>query len=723
MIEIEHLLLVCAWLITYLALQLCTWLILRVWVSPPLAFPASFAVSLLWSCLISWYLAYLGFSPVYTLGIFLILAGVVLGTRQKERIGILSDLIKEGSWYYALFFIAFFAMLVLRMYSPDIFYIGWEKPMNHAFIASMMRAPIIPPLDPWLAGGTLEVYYYLGHWCFATLGIIAHIPSWMVFQLALPTVASVSAVQLYGIGKLLLKKFSLLPVILLFIVNPSFIYNYMSGVEPFHLLSRSVSAVPGTSTEYPLFTFFGGDAHTHALAVFNQLFFILMVVYLFTQWQKLVNSERAMCAILAGISLGTMFGMNSWNAFSYGPFFILAAVVIWYQTHREEGEELSGIFRCFSNTCIHLSNDILYLLKKRKDISRSNGAILYLWILLPLIAFLSYAPFFIMMRPYSVQGIGIVYTKTTVPEFFLVFGWFLFLLACTLYSDIKKQPMIFVIAVPFLLVGYPLIGLILVLLAYLIARHEGASDFLFASGLLLALLCELVYLLDMTNSRAMTISRFYYAAWFLLGIGALCSASIRVEQFMGRVCHTEWGAIIEKCITTLVVGGILVLILSVPILHNSLGSTAYGEIQGLDAFSWLERSNPDDYAAAMYLRSLPGEYILATAPGDLGLYNTRMAFVTGIPTILGLLSHEIHWRGDNPPGWGRERMADISIIYEQPKRAAEIMEKYDADFLILGVAERNTYQIPDDPDAYFLDLVPIFRAGETTIYQRIQEQN
>ena len=725
MIELEHLLFSCTWLILYLILQLCTWVILRAWLSSVLALPASFAVSLLWSTLISWYLAWFGFSPTCTLGIFLVLAGIVFGTIQKARIGMLSDL-DDGKWYYALFLIVFCTMLLVRMFGPDISIWTWDKFMNHGFIASMMRTPVVPPLDPWFAGGTLEVYYYLGHWCFATLGSITQIPSWIVFQFVAPTVASVSAVQLYGIGKLLLKKFSLLPVILLFIVNPGFIYHYVNEVVPYYLLFASVRVIPETFTEYPLYTFLFGDAHAHAMGIFNQTFFLLMTVYLFTQWMKLASSERVMCAIVTGISLGTMVGMTVWSAFAYTPLFLLVALTIWYNTHNgEEKEEMYGIGTWFSKAFTHLHTDISNLLKRGTEISHSSAAILYLWILVPLIAFLSYAPFFIMMNPVGAQGIGIVHTKTMLPEFFLALGWFLFLLVCTLYSDIKKQPKLLLIAIPFIIVGYPLIGFVLVLLAYLIARHEGVSDLLLICGLFLTLVCELVYIIDSTSwsawYRLNTLWKLYCAAWFLLGVGALCSVNIRVERFMDRVCLERKGAIIEKYSSWLVTGGIVVLILSVPILSHELKTVSSPQIQGLDGYAWMARTYPDDYAAIMYLTHLPGEHVLVTAAGDIDLYHTRIASGTGIPTILGGPSHEWSWREDNPPGWQQERITDISIIYEQPERALEIMEKYNADLLVLGTPERMRYQIPDDISAYLADLVPIFTSGAMTIYQRIQE--
>ncbi len=44
--------------------------------------------------------------------------------------------------------------------------------MDHAFMASIIRTPVVPPLDPWFLGATLDVYYYLGYWIFGTLALI-----------------------------------------------------------------------------------------------------------------------------------------------------------------------------------------------------------------------------------------------------------------------------------------------------------------------------------------------------------------------------------------------------------------------------------------------------------------------------------------------------------------------------------------------------------------------
>ena len=408
--------------------------------------------------------------------------------------------------------------------------------------------------------------------------------------------------------------------------------------------------------------------------------------------------------------------------------FSLAAIFIWYQMsdeeNRENKEERSKAGTWFSRWCTYLYTDISGIYKSRKKISSSSAVILYLWILVPVVAFLSYAPFFLMMRTYGALGIGFVHTRTTLTEFLLVFGWFLFLIICTLYSDIKKRPYLLLIAVPFIVTGYVVIGFILVLLAYIIARHEGIADFLIGCGLFLVLLCELVYMVDAIGAelyRMNTVFKLYLPAWLLLGIGSLCIVSIHAEQFINQISHDKRrdniNALIKKC----TIGVTLVIILATPFVGTLNG---FGDIT-LNGHAWLQRSHPDDYAAIEYLRSYydgwsPGTYTIIEAGGGDYLYHARISSATGIPTVLGWAFHEQNWRADNPPGWYGERMADLATIYEQPDQSAKIMAKYNANLLILGVPEREMYQIPDEPDAYFPYLVPIFTEGETTIYERVQ---
>ena len=346
--------------------------------------------------------------------------------------------------------------------------------------------------------------------------------------------------------------------------------------------------------------------------------------------------------------------------------------------------------------------------------SNSSAAILYLWVLVPIVTLLSYAPFFLMMHTEGIGGIGFVYTKTTLQEYLLVFGWFLLILICTLLPDIKKRPYLLLVSVPFIVVGYLTVGLIVTLLCYLIARHESVFDFLIGCGLFVTLLCEIVYMVDGMGPelyRMNTIFKLYLPVWFLIGVGSICSACIYAERFMDQISSAKS----EKLAKGIVGVVTLACILGAPlIVYGTLGGSD-DHRPTLDGYAWMEREQPDDYAVVRILRESAGEHVLVEAEGGDYLYYGRISSGTGIPAIIGWPFHEMMWRGNYPPGWYGERMRDLSLMYEQPDMTAEIMANYKADLLILGEPERERYQIPEDP---YPGLIPIFTFGTTIIYQR-----
>ncbi|MBN2389287.1 MAG: hypothetical protein JXR84_01105, partial [Anaerolineae bacterium] len=62
----------------------------------------------------------------------------------------------------ALFFGALLLWTVVRASQPQLETAGGEKWMEIAFLNAVLRAPQVPPHDPWLSGYTIS-YYYLGY--------------------------------------------------------------------------------------------------------------------------------------------------------------------------------------------------------------------------------------------------------------------------------------------------------------------------------------------------------------------------------------------------------------------------------------------------------------------------------------------------------------------------------------------------------------------------------
>ena len=208
-------------------------------------------------------------------------------------------------------------MLDVRFVNPTISYA--EKFMDHAFLASIIRNPVVPPLDPWFGGGFLNVYYYLGYWLFGCLAITSGVPSNIAFNLALPTVFAVAAVNVYAISTLVLERFRWLPLLALFIPNPSFFYNIALGNATNTLLWDSTRTITNTINEYPLFSFLWGDVHAHVISIFNQVFLIFLLLFAYKQWELLESRGRLLVCILCALSLGSMPLINTWDVYFYMP--------------------------------------------------------------------------------------------------------------------------------------------------------------------------------------------------------------------------------------------------------------------------------------------------------------------------------------------------------------------------------------------------------------------
>jgi uncharacterized membrane protein len=94
-----------------------------------------------------------------------------------------------------LFLAAFAGWAVVRAANPDIF--GTEKPMELAFINSILRSPVFPPHDPWLSGYAIS-YYYFGYVLVAMLAMMTGITGGVAFNLGIALIFALSALGAYG---------------------------------------------------------------------------------------------------------------------------------------------------------------------------------------------------------------------------------------------------------------------------------------------------------------------------------------------------------------------------------------------------------------------------------------------------------------------------------------------------------------------------------------------
>jgi len=612
------------------------------------AFPAAFPASVLVFTIISWYCGLVWLPIHLALLPFLALLGYHLYRKDYS----LADL--KASWYWeALFLIAFFFMLDIRFANPTISYA--EKFMDHGFLASVIRSPVVPPLDPWFSGGFLNVYYYLGYWMLGCLGIVSGVPSNIAFNLSLPTVFALSAVSLYAIGTLLLDRFRWLPLVILILPNPALVFQIITGkaVNPAYDASLSwlgTRTITNTINEFPLFSFVWGDVHAHVVSIFNQVFLLFLLLFAYKRWETLERSGKIIVMALIAVSLGSMPLFNTWDVLLYAPLVLITAFLI--------------------------------LWRGRASSDRTAWAFL---LAVPPVSILCYLPFYIQLKT-NTGAIALVRTPSDPLEFLWVNGIFIAIFIVLLVPEIRKKPWLLLACLPFALAGYVAAAIAVIPLVYFIAKADrNLTDVLAAFGLAILIACELIYMKDNmgeTYFRMNTVFKCYLPAWLMLGTAAFvmagqwCASSLRIPDVSDRI---------SAALTVIVVTILFIL----PFVVIAPVSNAPGTLDGL---AFLETQHPADAGPVAYLRTLAGNEILVEAEkGDYSYYS-RVSSFTGIPAVVGQPFHEFMWRG-NDDGWYADRPADIRTIYEQPEKTIPLMKKYHATLLYVGDSERERYNV------------------------------
>jgi len=676
-----------SWLLLLFFLQVSVWPYLRR-ACGQFAYPVAFPVSLLLFCLLSWYCGLLRLPVILALVPFgvLLLFGAYRNAYARKN--------WAGQQVYAFIFLLFFlSMLSVRYANPSISYA--EKFMDHAFLASIMRVPVVPPLDPWFSSGSLDVYYYLGYWMFGALGIVSGVPSPVVFNLALPTTFASSAVVLYALGRLIAPRFPWLVLGTLLLVNPSFVWQLLQGKALGSLLWDSTRTIPNTINEYPLFSFLWGDVHPHVVGIFNQILFLFLLVYAYLHFSRLDRGGRCMLILLAGASLGSMPPINTWDGVIYAPVTVLFGLLIWSRGRASGGsihrslaknlaapvrmarEKVGGILSCLKTKTPWTTREI---------IARVLAAPWSFLVLVPACAVAAYLPFYLQMTTQGIMGVGLVHTPTSPADFLLVHGFFLLVMVLSVAGEVRKRPWLLVLPVLVAIFGYPAAAIaVLPLVYFLVGKWEDPVHILAVVGLSIVILCEVFYLKDNmgeTYYRMNTVFKFYIAAWLMMGISALALLSRMLDTRVPRGIFPAWS---RWAAVALVSAALVFSPLVLPLNPPYGGGT-------LDGLAYLSTAHPGDAEAIAYLRSLSGVGGIVEAQGGDYTYYARVSSFTGIPTIIGWPFHEYMWRGD-AGGWYGTRLADVRAIYEDPASTIPLMRSYRMTHLYVGDPERERYSV------------------------------
>ncbi len=134
---------------------------------------------------------------IVSLGIVLVISISLQLTHKADSYKVLFQSARKSIfWIEGLFLVCFVLIGLWRASNPDI--TGTEKPMELAFINSILRSPSFPPADPWLSGYSIS-YYYFGYILTSMLIRLSGVSSGVGFNLMITTVFSLAASGLYGL--------------------------------------------------------------------------------------------------------------------------------------------------------------------------------------------------------------------------------------------------------------------------------------------------------------------------------------------------------------------------------------------------------------------------------------------------------------------------------------------------------------------------------------------
>ena len=134
------------------------------------------------------WLAFSRASIALAMGLIALASLAVLAVRWREICGFVRQRWATLLVAELVFLAAFLVFVLVRMANPDLWhpFRGGEKPMDFAYLNAVLRSSIMPPYDPWFAGGYLN-YYYWGQFLTAMLIRATAIAPTIAFNLAVPT--------------------------------------------------------------------------------------------------------------------------------------------------------------------------------------------------------------------------------------------------------------------------------------------------------------------------------------------------------------------------------------------------------------------------------------------------------------------------------------------------------------------------------------------------------
>jgi YYY domain-containing protein len=611
----------------------------------------------------------------------------------------------------AVFAVTYALGVLLASYAPDIW--NTEKPMDMGFITAINASSHFPPHDPWMSGETIN-YYYFGHvalaWPIKLLGLrpdSGYLLCWgLLFALSAAAVYAFAG-TLWAAARATLSPpprggpvlAGMLAVGLVVVLgNLAGVRTWVRAVNPPHDYAwfDPSRVIPNTINEFPSFSFILGDLHAHVLAIPFTLLALAFALQVALAGPRGDVVWRAVGeALLAGLSLGVLYAVNSWS-YPVGAGLLAAALIVWLRDPASAGRRGFGVT----------------------------------WLGLVVLASLVLVlPFILNFNPEG-HGVGIVHARRPFHKWLgdvaLIYGILLWPLVAAFGSRLRaaEHPwrwagwgLAGAIVAGSLLAASHLTGALLLAVAVVAAVAAALSPqlpaperflwILISGGLALVLIPDLLYLRDAFDHSALarmnTVFKAGYQAYLLLGLAAACALPW-AGVWLRRRLWQPWALI----------AAVLVLLgLVYPYAGSYARTGGFANPPTLDGLGWLRRIAPGDPAAIAWLRDhTPGEAVVLEAFGDdySAFGAGRVSTFSGRSTVIGWAGHELQW--DHPLG---TRSDDVKTLYTTTDVAAArpLIARYGIGYVVVGPLEHTTYGDAGDAKWAQLGRRVFARAGTT----------
>ena len=418
--------------------------------------------------------------------VILFVIGLLIFIKQHRKF---LQIWREQSWLMLgtelLFGLIYLVFVYIRILNPDLWHpwLGGEKMLEIGFLNAIVKSADMPPYDPFFAGGIINYYYY-GLFLIGVLIKLSGIQPAIAFNLAIPTLAALTAINAFSLGGNLAANFGkkapdqkkatgrqirainyvtsgLLAILfIVFMGNLEGTAQFMRNLADLNVGSFE-SAIPGLSTlilaiggftkviagdamaiynywdptrvipetinEFPFFSFLFADLHPHMIGIpFTILFMSLAYSWILPETSALLPAvENGATARWSS----SMPGARDWWRWLAIPFILGAIAVIntW---------DLPTYLGLMVATFV-LSR--YRQLKGDLDLKQIGllaiSAIIFAAGLLVL-TYLLYAPFFINYQPPAETGVGLVHTRTPLDQHLKIWGFFIFVITSWLWIQL-----------------------------------------------------------------------------------------------------------------------------------------------------------------------------------------------------------------------------------------------------------------------------------------------